>query len=149
MTAQLLKEQNKYDKMPLGVLDRLSRILPLANQVADEIVGEETSLLEKIIPRLFDVMYRVAKFSCYYVKYGRPLFCRPLRAWADDGITGGSAYREKIEEMDKELTRVIEDLCRAVDVEALRLAKQTGKHLLSQPGKLSFSAVACRAAVVA
>ena len=78
MAAQLLKEQNKYDQMPLGLLDRLQRILPLANTVADEIVGEETSLLEKIIPRMFDVMYRVAKISCNYVKYGKSSFCRPL-----------------------------------------------------------------------
>ena len=30
--------------------------------------------------------------------------------------------------MDKELTRVIEDFDRAVNVEALRLAKETGAH---------------------
>jgi hypothetical protein len=30
--------------------------------------------------------------------------------------------------MDRELTRVIEDFDRAVDVEALRLAKKNGKH---------------------
>jgi hypothetical protein len=43
---------------------------------------------------------------------------------------GGSAYPEKIEEMDKELTKVIEDFNHAVDVEALRLAKKNGKPLL-------------------
>jgi len=43
---------------------------------------------------------------------------------------GGPTYPEKIEEMDRELTRVIEDFNHAVDVEALRLAKKNGKHLL-------------------
>ena len=43
---------------------------------------------------------------------------------------GGAAHSEKIEEMDKELTRVIEDFNHAVDVEALRLAKKNGKYLL-------------------
>jgi hypothetical protein len=43
---------------------------------------------------------------------------------------GGSAYPEEIEEMDKELTKVIEDFNHAVDVEALRLAKKNGKQLL-------------------
>ena len=47
---------------------------------------------------------------------------------------GGLAYPEKIEEMDRELTKVIEDFNHAVDVEALRLAKKNGKHLLSLPG---------------
>jgi len=41
---------------------------------------------------------------------------------------------EKIEEMDKELTKVIEDFNHAVDVEALRLAKKNGKYVLSLPG---------------
>jgi hypothetical protein len=75
LTIQLLKEQNKYDQMPSGLLDRLQRIVPLADKVADEITCEETDMLEKTIPQMFDVMQRVAKFSCEYVKRGR--FGRP------------------------------------------------------------------------
>ena len=41
---------------------------------------------------------------------------------------GGPAYAERIEEVDRELTEVIEDFDRAVNVEALR-----------QTSKLSFS----------
>ena len=51
--------------------------------------------------------------------------------------------------MDTELTEVIEDLDRAVDAEALRFAKETGKHLLPQPANILFSAVSRRAAAVA
>ena len=47
---------------------------------------------------------------------------------------GGPAHPEKIEEMDRELTRVIEDFNQAVDVESLRLAKKNGKHILPLPG---------------
>jgi hypothetical protein len=54
--------------MPSGLLDRLQRILPFADQVADEIVYEKTDILEKTISRMFEVMYRVAEFSCDYVK---------------------------------------------------------------------------------
>ena len=43
---------------------------------------------------------------------------------------GGPTYPEKIEEMDRELTSVIEDFNHAVDVEALRLAKKIGKRSL-------------------
>jgi len=53
---------------------------------------------------------------------------------------GGMASPEKIEEMDRELTKVIEDFNHAVDVEALRLAKKNGRHLLRLPGD-SFSMV--------
>jgi len=39
---------------------------------------------------------------------------------------GGRTHTEKIEEMDRELTKVIEDFNHAVDLEALRLAKKNG-----------------------
>ena len=52
---------------------------------------------------------------------------------------GGPAHPEKIEEMDKELTKVIEDFNRAVDVEVLRLVKRNGKHLLHLQGHNSLS----------
>ena len=44
---------------------------------------------------------------------------------------GGSAraYPEKIEEMDRELTKVIDDFNHAVDIETFRLAKRNGQHL--------------------
>ena len=45
---------------------------------------------------------------------------------------GGQAYPEKMEEMEKELAKVIEDFNSAVDVEALRLIKRNGKHLLTR-----------------
>jgi hypothetical protein len=60
---------------------------------------------------------------------------------------GGPAYPEKIEEMDRELTKVIEDFNHAVDVEALRLAKKSG--MLALPGSNSFSLTSCRARVFA
>ena len=133
--------------MPSALLDRLKHILPLANKIADEIVCEETDILEKIIPRMFEVMYRVAKLSCNYIRHGRRLFL--ALTGADDGTAGGPAYRETIEEMDRELNKVIEDFDRAVDVEALLLAKETGKHLSSQPDSILFSMVSCRATTFA
>ena len=57
--------------MPLDLLNRLQRILIFAEKVADEIVYEETDILEKTIPRMFKVMQTVAKCSCDYVKRGR------------------------------------------------------------------------------
>ena len=57
--------------MPRDLLDRLRRILIFADKVADEIVYEETEILEKTIPRMFKVMQKVAKCSCDYVKRGR------------------------------------------------------------------------------
>ena len=57
--------------MPSNILDRLQRILVFADKVATDIVGEETEILEKTIPKMFEVMQKVANFSCDYVKRGR------------------------------------------------------------------------------
>jgi hypothetical protein len=57
----------------------LRRIVLLADKVANEIICEETDNLEKTIPRMFEVMQRVAEFSCDYVKCGR--FGRPHLFW--------------------------------------------------------------------
>ena len=40
---------------------------------------------------------------------------------------GGPAYPEMIEEMDRELTKVIEDFDRAMNFESLRLANEGSK----------------------
>ena len=48
---------------------------------------------------------------------------------------GGPAYPEMIEEVDRELTKVIEDFDRAMNFEALRIANmanETSKLLFSQ-----------------
>ena len=49
-----------------------------------------------------------------------------------DGLIN-SEITEMIKKMDGELTKVFEDFDRAVNVEALRLAKQTGKHRCFHP----------------
>jgi len=56
--------------MPSGLCDRVQRILPFVRQVADGIVSDETKFLKDLIPRMFEVMYRVAQLSCEYVKRG-------------------------------------------------------------------------------
>ena len=71
MVVQLLKEQIKCDEMPSSLLDHLQSILPLAEQVADEILCEETKLLSEIMPRMFEVMQKIAQFLCEYVRRGR------------------------------------------------------------------------------
>ena len=53
-------------------------------------------------------------------------------------------HPEEIEEMDGELPEVIEDLDRAVNVEALRLVKKTGKNSLSRIGGSPSSVASCR-----
>ena len=54
--------------MPSALLDRLQRILPLGKKVADDVVCEDTEILEKVIQRMFEVMRKVAEFACNYVK---------------------------------------------------------------------------------
>ena len=125
--------------MPSSLLDHLRRILPLAEQVADEIVCEETEILRKIMQQMFEVMQKIAKFLCEYVKRGR--FSRRSLFWIPQILmiterTGSALFlskdKDKIEELDEELANVSRQFQNAVDVEALRLAKSIGKHSLSQ-----------------
>jgi len=51
--------------------------------------------------------------------------------------------------MDRELTKAIEDFSRAVDVEALLLAKKIGKHSLPQSSERSPSEISYRATAFA
>jgi hypothetical protein len=154
--VQLMKEQNKYDQMPSSLLDRLQRIFPLADKVADEIVSEETEILDKIMPRMFQVMQKIAVFLCNYVKRGRFsrrfVFRIPQMLMIAERTGDALVYskdKEMMEEMDGELANVIEDFLRAVDVEALRLAKRIGKHTLSQYHASPFSVALRRARVPA
>ena len=48
--------------------------------------------------------------------------------------TGGTAHLGAIEEVDKELTKVIEDFDRAVNVETLLLTRRLGKCRFSESG---------------
>jgi len=137
--------------MPSSLLDQLRRVSPLAEKVADEIVGEETEILVKVIPRMFEVMQTIANFLCEYVKRGR--FSRLSLFWIPQMLmiaerTGDALVRseskETMERMSEELANVIEDFLRAVDVETLRLVKGIGKHTLSQYRVSPFSVALCR-----
>jgi len=52
---------------------------------------------------------------------------------------GGLVRPQKIEEMEEELTKVIEDFDRAVNVEALRLAQETSKQMWETSKQTLFS----------
>jgi len=54
-------------------------------------------------------------------------------------MLGGLVRPAKIEEMEEELTKVIEDFDRAVNVEALRLAKEIHKQTLETSKQTLFS----------
>jgi len=56
--------------MPPELFGRLHHILSLADKVADEIVYEEIEILERVVPRMFEVMHTTVKFLCDYVKRG-------------------------------------------------------------------------------
>jgi len=67
-----------------------------------------------------------------HVVGGHPLGLTKLLMIAARRI-GGPAYPEMIEEMDRELTEVVEDFDRAMNLETLRLANEISKLSFSQP----------------
>ena len=109
----------------------------LAQKVADEIVCEETEILEKIVPRMFEVMQSTVKNLCDYIKRGRfgrqshlvdLEYCLLMIAGRmRDGLMNPND-NEMIEKMAGELADIIEDFMHAVDVETLCLAKESGER---------------------
>ena len=88
---------------------------------------------------MFEVMQKIAKFLCEYVRRGRAgrrsLFWIPqmlMIAERAKAAIFSSKDKDSIKEMDEELANVIKEFLNAVDVEALRQAKSTGKHSLFQ-----------------
>ena len=101
---------------------------------------------------MFEVMQKIAKFLCEYVRRGRFsrrfLFRVPQLLMIAER-TGAALFSSKdkddIKEMDEELANVIKHFLNAVDVETLRQAKSTGKHSLSQYSVCPFLIALCRA----
>jgi hypothetical protein len=147
-----VKKQNIPDQMPSSLLDHLQRVLPLADKATNEIVSEETEILDKIIPRMFEVMQKIARFLCEYVKHGR--FSRLSLFWIPQMLmiaerTGDALIYSKDKEMmgnmSEELANAIEAFLRAVEVGTLRLAKRIGKHTSSQYRVSRISVALCSA----
>ena len=96
MTVQLLKEQNKSDRIPPELLDQLKHVLPLVERVADILLSEKTDILGKSVEYLFEVMKTVAENLCEYVRCGRAGSQLPFLGCpcADDCSENGQAERD-------------------------------------------------------
>jgi len=80
----------------------------MADKVADEIVSEETEILDKIMPRMFGTMHKIARFLCGYVKGGR--FSRRFLFWIPQMLmiterTGDALIYSKDKEMLEEISK--------------------------------------------
>ena len=77
----------------------------------------------------------------------RPLMWRNSAAIVTARTGGGLVDPGRIEEMESDLTKVIEDFDREVDVEVLRRIKETGEHLF--PVMIHSQLLRCRAGACA
>ena len=106
--------------------------------VADEFVCDETGILEETIPRILEVMQRIADYSCNYVSHGHFSRQSPFLIWHVLMIAGRTVGNlvdpGTIEEMEEALTKVIVDFDRAVEVSTLRKTQEIGEPLLVMMG---------------
>jgi hypothetical protein len=65
---QVLKEQKKRDEAVSDLVDSISRILPFADLVLEDIICEETELLERVVKSLCALIRDTANFICEYAK---------------------------------------------------------------------------------
>jgi hypothetical protein len=68
LRRQILKEQKKRDEAVSDLADGVGRILPFAELVLEDIICEETELLEKVVTNLCVLISDTASFICEYAK---------------------------------------------------------------------------------
>ena len=101
---------------------------------------------------MFDEMQKTVNVLCDYVKRGRfsrrSLLRIPqmlmIAERAGDALTD-SENKEVLEKMDSELSNVIVEFERAINVETLRKVRKARKHSSSQYSAGPFSTALCRA----
>ena len=128
-----MEEQSKYDDIPPRLLNQLRRVSPLAERAANERVREETGILEGIIVRMFEVVQGVAEYSRDYIRcrrFGRrsPFQISHVLMVANQ-TAGGLVDPGTIEKMEKDLTEVLDDFDRTVNIGSLWRIRETGEHL--------------------
>ena len=76
---------------------------------------------------MFEVMQKVAKLSCDYVRRGRWSYSKLI--WQLLMIAGRAVCAPAdLEAVDEELSKAIDDFDRATNTEALRMAERSGMH---------------------
>ena len=113
----------------------IERILPFATHVLEDVLYDETELLDEAVRKLYDIITDTAEFIVGYPKRS-PISALCL-LWCCSAINrqvGRAAKliisvsdRHRIEGFQGAFGKLKEDFDRAVDVAALRMARRNGK----------------------
>ncbi|KIM24838.1 hypothetical protein M408DRAFT_331512 [Serendipita vermifera MAFF 305830] len=112
----VLKEQRKYDEMVSDLAIGVDRILPFANRTLEDVLYDDADVLEDVIRRLHETVVDTATFLCVYAKRS------PARRTLKSVINPEDHV--KIKGLNDNFTKLKEDFDRAVDVEALKIARK-------------------------
>ena len=63
-----MKEQKKQDETVSDLADCIGRILPFSTLILDEIICEETEMLERVVRKMFALITDAASFICDYAR---------------------------------------------------------------------------------
>ncbi|KAG8855583.1 hypothetical protein FRC20_000744, partial [Serendipita sp. 405] len=122
VTLELLKQQQGRDQMVSTLTRHLERVLPFAKEALKEVVEDEADILRRAIGRLYTLTMDVAEFSCDYVT--RKRFKRLAKA-----MTPGQD-QERINDLSRGFTEVVEEFDRAVNVEMLKAVRSMEERVL-------------------
>ncbi|PVF92580.1 hypothetical protein CPB86DRAFT_819499 [Serendipita vermifera] len=118
-TFELLKKHQEYNDAISSLVERLDRLIPFMEQVVEDSVHDNMEILKRVIERLHNLTIDVAEFTCDYVQRGR---LKPSRM-----SRGSLQIGERIIELKDGLGRLVEDLDRAIGVEAFNTARRNGE----------------------
>jgi hypothetical protein len=129
---QLLKN---YDEMGFDLASSIEQILPFATHALEDVLYDETELLEGAIRKLHELITGTAGFLIGYAKQGATSTLTML--WCCSVIyhqvgraaksTISASDRQKIEALQRAFGKLKEDFDRAVDVAALDMARKQGE----------------------
>jgi hypothetical protein len=85
-----LKEQRKYDDMVSALTDGLARVLPFATLALEEVVCDETELLDRAVRRMCILIADAANFICAYTKQYTGGTLRSIILFPDSPLSSSS-----------------------------------------------------------
>lgn len=130
-----MKEQRKYDDLVSDLVDRVGRMLPFIKPLQAENMDDDIELLEGVIKKVYDLILDTAEFITGYVRRSALSMSRAVqeslyvnhkieRTWK---FIISMQDRDRIAGLVEDFGKLETDFDRAVNVEALKVAKKNSK----------------------
>jgi hypothetical protein len=132
---QLLKDLRKYDEMVSDLASWIERILLFATHLLEDVLYDETELLDGAVCKLYEVITETAGFVIGYAKRSATSTLCLIRCCSVIYLQVGQGAkliisvsdRQKFQALQRAFGKLKEDFDRAVDIASLDVTRRKGK----------------------